>query len=340
MHGAANDFVVLDNRFFRFSEAELRALAARRCPRRTGIGADGLLALDDAADAAHAFRMHYYNADGSRATMCGNGARCLARYARHAGFNADPLVFATDAGTVRAEVPADPRAPVTLHVAPPRAFEAARPLADAVAGLPPVAYVHTGTPHAVVFVDDADAAPLARWGPRVRRDDAFRPEGTNLNVAQVLGPATLRVRTFEKGVEAETQACGTGVVAAAIAAHRLGHLVAAAQDGGAMGGGAADAPVTVVTRGGTFTVGGAHAAGPDDDGADLTLAGPVATVFRGTFEWDGPEHDTQRLGSDRRDLHLHYAICTRPKSVGCGPRWRRGCPGWRRARAGRRSTGW
>jgi diaminopimelate epimerase len=138
-------------------------------------------------------------------------------------------------------------------------------------------------------VDDAEAAPLARWGPRVRRDDAFRPEGVNLNVAQVLGPATLRVRTFEKGVEAETQACGTGVVAAAVAARRLGHLDAGDASAGEGGTGAGDAPpVTVVTRGGTFTVGGAHASGtPHDDGAGLTLAGPVATVFRGTFEWDG-----------------------------------------------------
>jgi diaminopimelate epimerase len=290
MHGAANDFVVVDNRFFRFSEAALQALARQLCPRRTGIGADGLLALDDAAGEAHAFRMHYHNADGSRATMCGNGARCLARYARSAGFDRDTLVFATDAGAVRADVPADPLAPVTLHLAPPRAFEAARALADGVAGLPPVAYVHTGTPHAVVFVDDAEAAPLARWGPRVRRDDAFRPEGVNLNVAQVLGPATLRVRTFEKGVEAETQACGTGVLAAAVAARRLGHLDAGDASAGEGGTGAGDAPpVTVVTRGGTFTVGGAHASGAlrEDDGAGLTLAGPVATVFRGTFEWDG-----------------------------------------------------
>ena len=287
MTGAGNDFLVLDNRFLHFTDDELAGLAARFCPRRTAVGADGLLALEDpdaagAAEDVH-FRMRYRNADGSLATMCGNGARCLARFAARAGLGetgtdgARRLVFDTDGGRYTATVPApdDASGPVTLAMPSPRAFAQ-----SATAGDRAVWEIWTGTEHAVVFSDDADGEDLGALAPPLRHDPAF-PRGANVNVVQALsdagGDAVLRVRTFEKGVEGETLACGTGAVAAALAARLSGRI-------------GADR-VAVEMPGGTLAVGFTLA---DADGGDpaaavgaLTLSGPADAVFDGTLEWRG-----------------------------------------------------
>lgn len=274
MNGAGNDFVVLDNRFLHFSVDELAALARRVCPRRTGVGADGLLALEEAEGDAH-FRMRYRNADGSLATMCGNGARCLARFAARAGLGdrderAAALDFDTDGGRYRAEVPAPTAASgeVTLHVPPARDFGPVG-VEDA-AG--PVYRIWTGTEHVVVFVDDAEAVDVAAVGPRLRWDDAFQPAGTNVNVVEVVEAGRVRARTFEKGVEAETLACGTGAIASALAARLADRLA---------GGGRQS--VAVEMPGGTLTVGFTL----DGEPRDVTLAGPAETVYEGTLEWLG-----------------------------------------------------
>jgi diaminopimelate epimerase len=265
MHGAGNDFLVLDNRFFHLSGGELAALARRYCRRRFGVGADGLLALDPPEAGGHHYRMRYHNADGTLAGMCGNGARCLARFARMAGLTAEPLVFGSDAGTYTAWVPEDPGGPVRLEVPPPEGFREAVPLAEG--GTVP--YIWTGTHHAVVFVEDVDDADPGREGPALRHDPAFRPEGTNVNFVEVEGPDRVRIRTFEKGVEAETLACGTGALAAAVVAHLTGRV--------------SDRPVTVEARGGTLAVGFK----PEGSGVrDLTLEGPAEAVFSGTLEVD------------------------------------------------------
>ena len=270
MSGAGNDFVVLDNRFLRFSLDELEALAARVCPRRTGVGADGLLALEGAdlegADGAH-FRMRYRNADGSLGTMCGNGARCLARFAARAGLG-EPgggtvsLAFQTDGGDYRARV--DGRGgsgPVTLEVPPARDLGPVEVETDFQA-----TRVWTGTEHAVLFVDDVLEVDVPGIGPALRHDPAFEPTGANVDFVEVAGPSRLVVRTFEKGVEAETLACGTGAVASAVVAHHAGHV---------------GERVEVQMPGGTLVVG----LGPD--GQPETLAGPAETVFEGTLEWRG-----------------------------------------------------
>ncbi|WP_022834494.1 diaminopimelate epimerase [Salisaeta longa] len=264
MQGAGNDFVVLDNRFYRFAPEELSDLAARWCPRRTGIGADGLLAFEDGSTTDLDFRMRYYNADGSRATMCGNGARCLARFARDAGLERPVLRFATDAGTYRAAVPNDPTAPVRLYVPSPERYASPVDLQAPPATLPAAHFLWTGTEHVVLFVDDVEAAPLADWGPAVRGDEALQPEGANVNLVEVRGPAALAVRTYEKGVEDETLACGTGVLAAALVARRQKRVDTAQ-------------PTTVHTRGGALHV------GTDDTG--LYLSGAATFVFRGTVTY-------------------------------------------------------
>ncbi len=274
MNGAGNDFIVVDNRFYNFSDEELAGLARRFCPRRTGIGADGLLAFAHPREAAHHFRMRYVNADGSLGTMCGNGARCLARFARQAGFAEETLVFETDAGVLRALAPEAPQAPVRLFVDPPAGWRPDRPLAadtSALAGA--VHSLWTGTEHAVCFVESVAATPVAAWGPAIRHDAALAPAGANVDFVEVVADgrgadhAALRVRTFEKGVEAETLACGTGALASALAARFLGRIHADA--------------VEVHMPGGTLGVGFRL-----DDGAvrDLYLEGPAEAVFRGTVE--------------------------------------------------------
>ena len=270
MSGAGNDFIVIDNRFYHFSDAELSKLARRWCARRTGVGADGLLAFALPDGEAHHFRMRYVNADGTT-SMCGNGARCLARFARLVGVEAEEVVFETDAGPYRAHVPADPAAPVRLFLPPAEAYAPDRALENTVEGVETVDYLWTGTHHAVCFVPAADETPVDAWGPAVRRDAAFAPEGTNVDFVEVVadgrgtGRAALRVRTYEKGVEAETLACGTGAVAAALAARLRGLIHADVVD--------------VHMPGGTLTVGWR---GPDRE--DLYLEGPAVVVYRGTME--------------------------------------------------------
>ncbi len=274
MNGAGNDFIVIDNRFYNFSDDELADLARRLCPRRVGIGADGVLAFARPLESAHHFRMRYVNSDGSIGTMCGNGARCLARFARQAGFADGRFRFETDAGVYRATVSPEPDGPVRLFVPPPKHWMPDRKLAaDGSEATGAVHYLWTGTEHAVCFVDDVEGTPVGAWGSAIRHDQALAPAGANVDFVQVLAeghdeqPAVLQVRTFEKGVEQETLACGTGAVASALAARFLGRIQADS--------------VQVHMPGGTLGV-GFHL----DDGAvtDLYLEGPSRAVFRGTVE--------------------------------------------------------
>jgi diaminopimelate epimerase len=279
MSGAGNDFVVVDNRWMRFSDEELAALARRYSPRRTGVGADGLLALDVPEGGGADFRMRYRNADGTLAAMCGNGARCLARFARRAGIAGTPgqggttLAFDSDAGRYSAWVPDDPGAPVTLHIPEARGFA---PVALAEVDEPrSLSSIWTGTEHAVLFVDDTDAEDVAGLGARIRHDAALAPAGANVDFVQVVDaggagrPARVRARTFEKGVEEETHACGTGAVASALAARLAGRLDADR--------------VEVQMPGGTLTV-GFRLEGPTAEHAGaITLEGPARVVFEGTL---------------------------------------------------------
>lgn len=265
MHGAGNDFLVLDNRWYRFSDEELSDLAATWCPRRYGVGADGLLALAHAENDDDDYRMRYVNADGSWATMCGNGARCLAKFALDSDFEGPELTFQTDAGRYHAAVHGEHPDRVRLYVPPVRdlaldvALEASAPFDSG-----PIHYVDTGTGHLVVFVSDVSAVPVEEWAPPLRRDARVDPPGANVNFVEVRDEV-LHVRTFEKGVEGETLSCGTGVLAAATVAEATQQR-------------SAD-PITLKTKGGTFQVGTAGTS----RGKERYLEGPVVTVFRGSL---------------------------------------------------------
>ena len=255
MHGNGNDFIVICNTDEAMSKEELSALALRACQRKTSVGADGILVVESSAR-AH-FRMRLFNADGSEGEMCGNGARCIARLAHEIGAAPAGMRIETPAGVVRAEV-LPPL--VRLHLPPPKDWRMNLSIAWQGSNLT-VHSVNTGVPHAICVVDDLAGVDVAPLGALIRRHALFAPAGTNADFIQLAGPDALAIRTYERGVEAETLACGTGIAAAALIAERLGLV---------------RGPVQVQTAGGdTLEV----ALSP------LTLTGPAEHSFRGTVDY-------------------------------------------------------
>lgn len=239
MHGLGNDFVVIDlrNNPFRLDAARARALA----DRRTGVGCDQLIAIEPAAtDLADAF-MRIYNADGGEVAACGNASRCVAAMLMGEN-NTDHAIIETRAGLLDAEAKGNGLIGVDMgrvsfdwrDIPLSKAADTAR--LDIAAGplRGPVA-VNVGNPHAVFFVDDAEAVALEVFGPIVERDPLF-PEGTNVEAAQVLGPERIRLRVWERGAGV-TRACGTGACATLAAASRRGLTGRSAEivlDGGSL----------------------------------------------------------------------------------------------------------
>ena len=210
MHGAGNDFILVDNRSLLLGDLEARHLARRMCARRTAIGADGLILMD--ASPTTDFRMRHYNLDGSRASFCGNGARCLARFAYRCGLAGSTLRFEADDGLHNAEIRDDQ---VKLEMVDPTDIRLERPLPD-FPRLPVVHTLNTGVPHAVALSSDLRLEAVEQRGRLLRRHTLFQPDGVNVNFFQPLDAANLSVRTYERGVEAETLSCGTGAVACAV----------------------------------------------------------------------------------------------------------------------------
>lgn len=261
MNGAGNDFVVVDNRNLELALSKDQI--ARLCDRHRGVGADGLLAVEPAREGAD-FRMRYYNADGGEAEMCGNGARCFARFA--AGLlPARPgvLSFETPAGIILARFDAEL---VTINMSTPQDHRAPASL-DVRGRSLDVHFINTGVPHAVVFVDDVETVDVRADGAALRWHEAFQPKGTNANFAQSAPDGSLILRTYERGVEDETLACGTGICAAALL-HHLSH--------------GTPSPVAVRVRGGDTLLAGFTRA-TDGSFSEVTLTGPADFVFEGTI---------------------------------------------------------
>lgn len=257
MNGAGNDFVMVDNRDLK--QTLDRMTIARLCDRHRGIGADGLIAVEPAETDAD-FRMRYYNADGGEAEMCGNGARCFARFASRLSGKNDSLNFDTMAGVITARLLGDR---VQLHMSVPKDLNLRTPLKVHEQELS-VHFVNTGVPHAVVVVEDTAKVEVRRVGAALRYHDYFSPKGTNANFIEVQGPRLLAIRTYERGVEDETLACGTGVCAAA--------LIHSALTG-------ATSPVEVRVKGGETLEVGFEKDG--DSFKSVTLTGPADFVFEG-----------------------------------------------------------
>ncbi len=230
MHGCGNDFIFIDNRELRVPRAAMPVWAVALCRRAFGIGADGLVFLDlppATLSPKPDYIWHFYNADGSRADMCGNASRCAALLAARLDIAPPRHVLGTDAGPVRAEVDL---LTGTACVELPAPKDLRLNIALTLAGMRSIAhFVNTGVPHAVIFVPDAAAVDIATLGPALRYHDAFKPAGANADFAQIVDKGTILLRTYERGVEGETYACGTGAAAAALAAHKLGLTEAAVQ---------------------------------------------------------------------------------------------------------------
>lgn len=220
MQGCGNDFVFVDNRELRFAPEDMADMVIPVCRKAFGVGADGMMFLDPApADSSLDYIWHFFNADGSRAEMCGNGARCAARLACLLGLAPARHVFGTDAGPIEAAVDEDSGL-VTVQLTPPRDLCLNKTIE--IEGQPfSLHCVNTGVPHAVVFVDDLESVDVWKFGRAVRFHQAFAPAGTNMNFVAVEGPGRLSLRTYERGVEDETYACGTGAVASAVIAREL-----------------------------------------------------------------------------------------------------------------------
>lgn len=221
LQGCGNDFVALDNRVLRLPESLMADWARRICPRAFGVGADGLFFLDLPKDGLDAdYRWHFFNADGSRAEMCGNASRCAGRLAFALGLAGVRQRLATDAGVIAIEVlPESGQVKVQLTTPKDIALGAALRVLDRETE---VHFVNTGVPHAVIFVSDVREADVAGVGRAVRYHEHFAPAGTNVNFVQVLDSRSTLVRTYERGVEGETLACGTGVSAVLVVASALG----------------------------------------------------------------------------------------------------------------------
>ncbi len=261
MSGAGNDFIVVDNRSGAIKVS--REQIVRLCDRHRGIGADGFLMLIPCASGKADWAWDFYNSDGSSGEMCGNGARCFARYVQKRTGATGNFTFETGAGIITASFRGDR---VTVNLTEPENLR----LNDQVPlsiGAHTIHSLNTGVPHAVLYVPDADQAMVMQLGPEIRRHAHFAPKGTNVNFVQVLSPDHIRVRTYERGVEGETLACGTGVTAAALISSRVHHF---------------NSPVKVQVQGGdqlevSFT---------ETNGrfSDVRLTGPADFVFEGRID--------------------------------------------------------
>ena len=211
LEGAGNDFLGLDGRAGGFKLK--RQQIADLCDRRRGVGADGVLVVEKPKVRGADFRMRYYNSDGGEAEMCGNGARCFALLARAvSGRKGNELRVQTQAGllTLRTsgrEVQVSMTEPTKLRLGKKVVVAGRKVVVD---------FLNTGVPHAVLFVRSVRSIDVAKQGRAIRYHSAFAPSGTNVNFVEIGRGNRIHVRTYERGVEGETLACGTGVVAASI----------------------------------------------------------------------------------------------------------------------------
>ncbi len=261
MNGAGNDFVVIDNRDGNYDLT--REQIARICNRQRGVGGDGFLAVEPAQNEAD-YRMRYYNADGGEAEMCGNGARCFASYVnRLENCSLTSTSFETIAGVIEAEFVGEN---VRIELSKPFDLQLATEL-KLEGETRKVHSVNTGVPHAVIFEDDLEAVDIRRFGSATRFHDHFAPAGTNVNFVGIKEEGHIAIRTYERGVEDETLACGTGMVACAIIHHELT---------------GAPSPIHVDVAGGE-TLEVAFEKAEDGSYEAVTLLGPAEFTFEGSL---------------------------------------------------------
>ena len=230
LSGAGNDFIVVDNRNRAVDPGKMSAFVASVCTRHLSVGADGLIFIEKAPK-AH-FRWRFYNNDGGEADFCGNGARCVARFAYLKRIAPKKMRFEGRAGVVEAMVdgesvtvrvpdPTGLRLNIRLDIPPHRwrrADQAAQSQPSHIGMTLEGHAINTGVPHFVYFVHDTSTAEVIGLGRQIRHHPAFKPAGTNVDFVEVVDRSTIRIRTYERGVEDETLACGSGAIASALVA--------------------------------------------------------------------------------------------------------------------------
>ena len=261
MNGAGNDFVLIDNRSQKICLTCEQIV--RLCDRHRGIGADGVALMIPCASGQTDWAWDFFNSDGSVAEMCGNGARCFARYVQKLTGEKKGISFETRAGIISASFQGER---VTINLTSPKDLR----LNESVAlsgGQTSIHSLNTGVPHAVLFVPDADQAMVQPLGAEIRFHAHFAPRGTNVNFVQLHAANSIRVRTYERGVEGETLACGTGVTASALITAELHHF---------------KSPVPVQVQGGDLLEVSFEKNGKDF--SNVRLTGPADFVFDGKIQ--------------------------------------------------------
>jgi len=266
VESSGNDFIIIDNTSASYSRINFSKIFREICERKRSVGADGVLLLEK--DSPADFRMRIFNSDGGEVEMCGNGARCCAYY-HFLKTGSRKMRFTTKAGVM--EAAASKSGMVKLGMPPPSGTSLDMLLkigADPIS----VSYINTGVPHAVIETDRVNSLDVENIGRTLRHHREFAPEGTNVDFAEVTGPSEIKMRTYERGVEGETLACGTGAVACAVITGLKGKT---------------SPPVNIETRGGDILK--VHFKMTDSEDLlsrvyDVKLEGRVRVVFKGEME--------------------------------------------------------
>lgn len=265
--GAGNDFVLIDNRDGSL-KVSLAELAIALSSRPFGIGADGLLVLEKSGRAD--FQMRYYNADGSHGGMCGNGGRCIAMFAHRKGLVSTSMRFEALDHVYSAQVAGER---VLLWMKSPVDFRPEVKL-DINGKSTMVQYINTGSPHVILIVNDLDSVDVVGLGRAIRHHQAFQPAGTNVNFLKIVGGDSVQIRTYERGVENETLACGTGSVACASVAHLMKGI---------------QQPVRVQVRSGEELV--VHFKSKRENITETILEGSAHILYSGKTIYDDSSHE-------------------------------------------------
>jgi diaminopimelate epimerase len=258
---AGNDFILIDNRYRLILPQLYTVVAQKLCNRKYAIGADGLILLEisNIAD----FKMKYFNADGSHASMCGNGGRAIAKFAYDLNIvNSKKIIFETDAGIVNAEIIHNDK--VKLYIYDPSDIKSNIKILVENKNFN-IDFINTGVPHAVIFVNNIKEIDVSKYGKLIRYHEQFKENGgTNVNFVEIKNNNTIFVRTYERGVEDETLACGTGITASSIISILKGFT---------------QSPINIISKGGDNLIVSCNLS--KGNPTNVTLEGPVSIAFKG-----------------------------------------------------------
>ncbi|MFQ5543882.1 MAG: diaminopimelate epimerase [Nitrospiria bacterium] len=270
LSGSGNDFILIDHRKMLIPEDKIAHFISKVCRRALSVGADGVILIEASKEAD--YKWHYYNADGGEAEMCANGSRCAARFAVENKIAPRQHSFETLAGIVRAELlpekgEKDPQTGrVRVHLPDP--FDLQLNVKMTVNKQEKIGHIiNTGVPHVIYFVEDVDRVDLISLGRETRYHTLFSPNGTNVNFVSLCGPHRLKIRTYERGVENETLACGTGSIAAALITTALKK---------------ASPPFSIITQSGIVL--GVDFTSEQNAFKNISLEGDARIIYKGKIE--------------------------------------------------------